>query len=197
MMNVVIKKLDNSLIEEYIHFHKNVAFTDNPEWAGCYCVWYHWNHELDKERSEFENKGGTEFKMHLARRMIEKGQLQGYLAFIDNEVVGWVNTNNRNNYCKLSKNHAPKIWDGYNNEVVQSILCFTIAPNFRRKGLSGLLLDKIINDAKNENLDFIEVYPGTGEADERSYRGTLSVYQRRGFTQLKNDPETMRLYLKK
>lgn len=31
------------MLDEYLHFFGQVAFGDHPQWAGCYCVHFHWN----------------------------------------------------------------------------------------------------------------------------------------------------------
>ncbi len=53
-MNVEIKKLSSDLIRYYLNFVDHKAFTDNRDWSGCYCAWYHWNDELEAQRKEVE-----------------------------------------------------------------------------------------------------------------------------------------------
>jgi hypothetical protein len=79
-MNIEIKRLTPELAVDYIEFFDHVAFTDNEEWAGCYCVWYHWNDQLEEQRKEYCAAGGTDFNRRLAIRYIQEGILQGYLA---------------------------------------------------------------------------------------------------------------------
>ena len=42
-MNIAIKALSLDLIDDFLYFFDEIAFTDNPEWSGCYCVFYHHN----------------------------------------------------------------------------------------------------------------------------------------------------------
>lgn len=194
-MNITVKRLTADLIEDYIYFHKHVAFSDNPEWAGCFCVWYHWTDDLDVRRQTYEENGGTDFKESLAREFIEQGKLKGYLAYSGNEVIAWCNVNNRNNFAKLDRVNSPEIWQDYNNEKIKSLLCITVAPSMRRKGVSKGILKEIIKDSVEEGYDYLEVYPGQGEMNEKSYRGASSVYEHNGFVRLEHDLETMRLDL--
>lgn len=196
-MEIVVKKLSKELTEDYIHFHRNVAFIDNPEWAGCYCTWYHWDSKLDLERKEYECNGGKDFKMEVAKRFIEEGKLRGYLAYVNGDVVGWCNANDRSSFEKLNFNASPKLWLNYNEEAVKSIICFTIAPNMRRKGLTGLMLKEVIRHSVSEGYDYIEAYPGTGTPDNRSYHGSLSIYHENGFVSLETDEGVYRKYLKR
>ena len=40
-MSVIIKSLGPELTDDFLYFFDNLAFSDNPEWAGCYCHFYH------------------------------------------------------------------------------------------------------------------------------------------------------------
>lgn len=181
-MNIEIKKLSPELIGDYINYFENIAFSDSSEWAGCYCLWYHWNENLDNERKEYTAKGGQCFKRELAIKYIENGILQGYLAYIDGLVVGWCNANDKTNYDALSKEKCPELWQTNNStEKVKSIVCYTIAPNMRRKGIATELLKKVCKDAFTEGYTCVEAYPGTGETNVHSYHGPYSIYEKNGF----------------
>jgi GNAT superfamily N-acetyltransferase len=186
-MNIEIKRLSPELTNDYINFFENIAFCDDPEWAGCYCVWYHWNERLDIERKKYEASGETCFKRRLAIRYIKQGILQGYLAYVDGSVAGWCNANDRGSYTGLSKEKCPHIWENANTaEKVKSIVCYTIAPNMRRKGIASELLKRVCVDAKLDGYDFVEAYPGTGEVNIHSYHGPYSIYEKNGFSMYKN-----------
>lgn len=197
-MNIEIKILAPELINDYIDFFENIAFSDNPEWGGCYCVWYHWNDLLDIERKKYELAGGTCFKRELAIRYIRDGILRGYLAYVDGSVVGWCNTNDKSNYSGLSKEKRPELWQNTNGEEkVKSIVCYTIAPNIRGKGIATQLLKRVCEDAKLYGYDFVEAYPGAGEANVHSYHGPYSIYKKNGFSVYKDlgDEFVVRKYL--
>jgi GNAT superfamily N-acetyltransferase len=181
-MDIEIKRLSPELINDYIDYFDNIAFADNPEWSGCYCVWYHWNDRLEAERKDYTAAGGTCFKRDLATKYIENGILQGYLAYVDGSVVGWCNANDRANYDGLSKEKRPEIWENVDSsEKVKSIVCFTIAPHMRRKGIATQLLNRVCMDASAEGYTYVEAYPGTGETNIHSYHGPYSIYEKYGF----------------
>jgi GNAT superfamily N-acetyltransferase len=197
-MIIEIKKLTPELINEYTNFFEKEAFTDNPEWEGCYCVYYHWNESFESERTKYEAEGGTCFKRELAKRLIHDGTLKGYLALVDGIVAGWCNVNDKNKFYNLSKVKRPELWDEtVENKKVKTIVCFTIAPNMRKKDIATELLKKVCEDAKNNGYDFVEAYPGTGETSERSYHGPYTLYEKSGFSVYKHiDGEAiMRYYL--
>jgi GNAT superfamily N-acetyltransferase len=183
-MDIEIKKLSPDLMNDYFHFFDHVAFTDNSDWAGCYCVWYHLTDEHDTERMKFAaSHKGESFNRVLAKRCIEDGTICGYLAYVDGSVAGWCNVNDKERFARLSKDRSPELWDSDDSpDKVRSIVCFTIAPNMRRKGIATALLEKACVDAENEGYMFVEAYPGTGEVNSHSYHGPFSIYEKLGFT---------------
>lgn len=67
-------------------------------------------------------------------------------------------------------------------ENVKSIFCFTVAPDFRGKGVASAMLEKVIDDAKNDGYEYLEAYPNKEEADMYySYVGPLKLYKKYGF----------------
>jgi GNAT superfamily N-acetyltransferase len=186
-MTIEIKKLSPELANDYLEYFDNIAFTDNIEWSGCYCVWYHWNDTLEDESKKYTAVGGNCFKRNLALKYIQNGILKGYLAYEDGNVVGWCNTNDKENYESLSKEKCPELWENISSyEKVKSIVCFSIAPHMRRKGIASLLLNRVCMDAFEEGFTYVEAYPGTGEVNTHSYHGPYSIYEKYGFTVFKD-----------
>lgn len=44
-MNLDIRALTYDLLDDYLDFFDNIAFSDNKEWSGCYCVHFHLEEE--------------------------------------------------------------------------------------------------------------------------------------------------------
>ena len=42
---IIIKPFSPDLSDDYLNFFDNDAFADNPDWAGCYCNYYHFDHK--------------------------------------------------------------------------------------------------------------------------------------------------------
>ena len=53
-MNLDIRALTYDLLDDYIDFFDNIAFSDHKEWSGCYCVHFHL--EEESLRSAIKNK---------------------------------------------------------------------------------------------------------------------------------------------
>ncbi|MHB8127389.1 MAG: GNAT family N-acetyltransferase [Mobilitalea sp.] len=183
-MNIEIKRLSPELTKDYIEYFDNIAFTDNNDWAGCYCIYYHWNDLLEAESKEYAASGGECFRRNLAIKFIQDGILQGYLAYEEGSVVGWCNANDKGNYDGFSKEKRPEIWENVDStDKVKSIVCYTIAPHMRRKGVATQLLDRVCSDALAEGYAYVEAYPGKGESDiHRNYHGPYTLYERCGFS---------------
>ena len=187
-MSIEIKKLSPELIGDYIEFFDKVAFTDNEEWAGCYCLFYHWNDGLEAEQNNQTECDNLSYRRGLVSNFIGSGKLQGYLAYENNCVIGWVNANEKNHFDRLSPENWPELWDSKeHSEQVKSIVCYTIAPEQRRRGIATKLLEKVCLDAKAEGYSYIEAYPGTDISNmQRNYHGPALLYETLGFMLHKN-----------
>lgn len=179
-----IKKLTPELIDDYISFFDDVAFTDNEEWDGCYCVWYHWNDALQAEFTKCPEAGKKGFNRDLAVRLIKDGTLQGYLAYDGGSVTGWCNANDKGSYDSLNREKCPELWEDTNpGDRIKSIVCYTIAPEMRQKGIATALLQRVCEDAQAEGYDYVEAYPGKSDKNiVRNYHGPYSLYEKNGFT---------------
>jgi len=176
-----IKRLSPELINDYINYLENSAFSDNEDWAGCYCLYYHWNDALEAECNECASSDVLNHRRSLAIRFIQEGKLQGYLAYVNGSVVGWCNANDKASFETLSKEKRPDLWeDTLPTTKVKSIVCFTIAPELRRKGIASQLLNRICSDAAAEGYSYVEAYPWKGGAN-RDYHGPYSLYEKHGF----------------
>ena len=183
-MKIEIKKLSPELTEDYLAFFDNVAFTDNEEWDGCYCVWYHWNEALQEKFEQCQEASKKGFNRKLALNLIQAGTLQGYLAYADGCVAGWCNANDKGSYESLNRDKCPELWeDAGCSDKVKAIVCYTIAPDMRQKGIATALLQRVCEDAEAEGYTYVEAYPGKDSSNVvRNYHGPFSLYEKIGFT---------------
>ncbi len=182
-MNIEIHKLTPERLNDFLYFFENVAHTDNKDWDRCYCINYcaaHNNYLTAKKK--FAN---PDVRKLSAIDYINKGLMQGYLAYADGNVIGWCNANDRNDcmHCYGWKNHiASKAIDRKSKEKVKSVFCFTVAPDYRGKGVASVMLEKVIADACDNGYQYLEAYPNKQEADMYySYVGPLKLYEKYGF----------------
>ena len=68
-MEIKIKSLEPELIDDFLYFFDNVAFTDNPDWSVCYCHFHHFNmkvyNSLTFKKEEFKTITPKEVKMYV------------------------------------------------------------------------------------------------------------------------------------
>ena len=186
-MEYKIYPISKDNINDFLYFFDNIAFSDHKEWEGCYCVFYHIL-ENDKQIDRRE----------LAIELIKQNKLCGYLVYLNDSVVGWCNVSDKESYPLLVSDKT--LWDEKENDKkIKSIVCFTIAPSMRSKGIATQLLTRICSDAKNENYDFIEGYPIKKSKDNfHHYRGPVNLYKKFDFELYKEFPDDYiyRKYLK-
>lgn len=183
-MQIEIRPLAPDLLEDYLRFFDDIAFTDHPEWSWCYCTYYHLGKEEEKKiHGEASTTGSwkRDTLRGIAIALIQKGDLNGYLAYTGGQVVGWCNAADKRKYKKLCENR--KIWDDGEEAAVKSVTCFIVAPGTRRQGIATALLNRVVCDAKEEGYTFVEAYPATGELDcFLHYHGHPGMYEKNGFS---------------
>lgn len=178
-MDIAIRKLSPDLAEDYVHFFDVTPHDVNVDERKCYCVTW-------RNDKSYENLGHwfptREERRHRAIDFVKSGSLQGYLAYYNNEIVGWCNANAD---CQLAVNYLSGFWpieERCEGIKIKSIFCFMIAPHMQRKGVATQLLEQVCKDAAEEGFDFVEAY--TNERNnhmDQTCRGPLSLYDRCGF----------------
>ena len=173
-MEYEIRRLTPGSRVDYLNFFDNIAFTDHPDWAQCYCIHFHWQSKWDDEPPKSNRDRIIEH--------INSGGLQGYLVYMDGQVVGWCNANDKKNYAALKYNVNPELWADDKDKKVKSVVCFLVAPDMRGKGIATKLLDRVCADAEVDGYDFIEAYPSIGNFDMYSaHHGTVPFFEKCGF----------------
>jgi len=177
-MELIIKPLTANFIDDFLDYFENVAFTDNPDWEGCYCYFHHCpggSKEFSKQTKKERKNGSIE--------LIRSGKLNGFLAYSNEKPVGWCKADLKNNFVTL-----PVDEDEIPSEDVKtaSVACFLIAPTQRRQGIARKLLHYACSSFSNQGFKIVEGYPQEGKhSDAHSYHGPVSLYESEGFTTFK------------
>ncbi|MDE7300094.1 MAG: GNAT family N-acetyltransferase [Lachnospiraceae bacterium] len=181
-MDIEVKRLDRNMSEAYLSFFDDRAFSDGSAEKGCYCVWHHWTEEHERERSLMPESERPYRKRNYARELIQNGRLNGFAAFCDNQIVGFCNSDTKDNYFRLSRENHPDSWKDLNkNDKVLAIVCFIVAPDMRRRGIAKALLDYACQYAGGNGYDYVEGYPPKGEFTVKDCGGSASMYIEHGF----------------
>ena len=172
--SVEIHPVTEDRIEDWTAFFDREGFVGRPEWAACYCTEPHLQSPVSDPPSE-DHRTWRENR-ELEREQLRDGRSFGYLAYVDGHAAGWVNASKRSDYA-LFRLGAPDDGD------VVGVSCFVIAPPYRRHGLAGKLLDRVIADAAGRGATSVEAYPFviTREDNDANFRGSRSLFEVRGF----------------
>lgn len=182
LMNFKVCKLTKDMADDYIDYFENRAFSDGNIQKGCYCVWHHWMDKHEQERSLMPENERPYRKRDYAKELVENGVLNGFVAVHDNQIVGFCNADTKDNYFRLSREMAPYSWNGVDErDKILSIVCFTVEPDMRRRGIAKALLDCACQYAKKNGYDYIEGYPSRGEFSINDCGGSESMYVNKGF----------------
>jgi GNAT superfamily N-acetyltransferase len=182
MKEIVIKKLSSELNKDYLDFFDNRAFTDNNPNGPCYCTSPNQDEESIKQMvSEFQENGIKETVRKYAVKMLDAGEISGYLAFDAGISVGWCNAADIDSYSGF----VPDIARDNKCGKTVSIVCFEIAPEYRGKGLATAFIERVCADAKENGYVAVEGYAKLSETrDEYDFTGPIHLYEKAGFVRV-------------
>ena len=190
-MTLEVRPLTPELAGDYLAFfdhQRGPAFSNNPEWATCYCQFYHMPRSID-----WSTRGGDENRAAMTGRIMT-GEMEGFLAYDDTaagEVVGWLNAQPRHKllHCFERMRLAPTPSAVPDYKAAQ-VLCFVIHPQWRRRGVARALLQAACGSFSRRGFASIEAYPfksGDSEDATDHYHGPLSMFIDAGFEITRDD----------
>ena len=185
MPDLVVKPLAPALAADFLRFfdhERGPAFADNPEWAKCYCHFYEVPVAID-----WSSLSAAQNRVAMQAR-IEVGEMEGFLAFAGDEPVGWLNAQPRHKlpHCfdRMRVAATPSPCAPYEAAV---IVCFIIAPAWRRRGVSRALLAEALSSLAARGFKLVDAFPFKAGDSERCavhYHGALSTFIAAGFAPL-------------
>lgn len=182
MKTIIIKPLTAELNEDYLDFFDNRAFTDNNPNGPCYCTSPNQDEETIRQMvSEFKTFGVKDTVRRYAVDMLNKGQIQGYLAYDEDLSVGWCNAADIESYAGFVPGYARENICG----KTISVVCFEIAPEYRGMGIASAFIERVCLDAKAKGYTAVEGYPKLSDSrNDFDYQGPVRLYQKAGFTEV-------------
>ena len=181
--NLTVLRLSPARQDDYLRFfdhERGPAFADNPEWARCYCHYYEVSPALDWKAFD-----GPMNRAAMTAR-IATGEMDGYLAYDDGEVVGWMNAQpyaKLPHACARMRIAAPPL--PVPAHEAAAIVCFVVAPARRRQGVARALLTAGVADLAARGLALVDAFPwNTEPGNERAadhYHGSLPLFAQAGF----------------
>lgn len=195
-----IKPLTPELIPDYMDFFANRAFSDGSRFYPCHCCNYNmpdaefWSHCEGLEDTP-ENR--FRVQSECAELLIRDGRLQGYLAYDGDMAVGWCNANDKSSYVHFGDIGSE---DAGKDAAIasetagktKSVVCFEVAPDYRRMGIAKMLLCRVVEDARRDGFDFVEAYPqDETEFDVLQYTGPMRFLETFGFERAAQHGDTV------
>jgi len=170
---IEIKKLTPDLIETFISFFEELQFKYKVKEGDCYCYYYHSNipaNQWQQQKLEDRKNGSIQ--------AIKDGILTGFLAFKDNECVGFANINDAKKYIKLDN----KLNSYIQGKKVALSICFLVSPEYREHGIARKILDYAIDFYRSEGYDGMISLPVDQDIEKvYHYLGTMNMYAERGY----------------
>jgi GNAT superfamily N-acetyltransferase len=168
-----IHRLTAARRDDFLRFFDHDAFPDNPRWQRCYCHWLHHDQATWPATTAEQNRAASS-------RMIDSGEMTGYLAYRDGQVIGWCNAAPWNAFVALADLAEPGAAD------IGAIVCFVTTPGARRQGVARALLDAACDGLRDAGLKFAmgkPVRPAQSEA--ANHFGHLEMFLAAGFEVLR------------
>lgn len=185
MEDLVIEPITPQRREDYLRFfdhERGPAFADNPKWAKCYCHFYHVPRSID-----WGSFDAAANRVAMSAR-IEVGEMEGFLAYAGNEVVGWINAQalHKLPHCWARLDVVPPASDLPAHEIA-AVVCFVIAPAYRRRGVARALLAGALDNLAARGIRRVYAFPfnaGDDTAPTAHYHGPRALFEAAGFVPL-------------
>ena len=132
-------------------------------------------------KKEFdENK--YEGNKRLMKDLVGDGRPAGLIATYDGEPVGWVALSPREDFLRIENARTLKRID---DKPVWSIPCFFVRKEYRRMGISKLLIQGAVDFARRKKITTLEAYPVMPYSEKMPdaflWIGALSAFKKNGF----------------
>jgi GNAT superfamily N-acetyltransferase len=147
----------------------------DPKW--CWCTYFRFR---GRDWSNSTAEGNRAELKAITKRKLAPG----LVAYRDGRAVAWVSLAPREDYERLA---SSKLLAPLDDVPVWSIVCFVVSRHSRRQGVAAALLEAAIEYARSHGATTLEAYPVEVPAGERipsanAFHGTLTMFERAGFT---------------
>jgi GNAT superfamily N-acetyltransferase len=180
-VDLTIRALSPTTLPDFLSYFDGAAFADNPGWAHCYCYFHH----ADREDPRWDTRSGAENRTAVCG-LVTHGEMRGYLAYREGQVIGWCHAAPRTLIPNLQKDPDLASDDA---KTTGAVVCFVVAKPHRGTGVATRLLDAALDGFRREGLAWAEAYPRRNAAgDAANYHGPLSLYTEAGFETVRELP---------
>ena len=172
-MELVLKRLEVETLDDFLDYFDHRAFLRDEDWAGCYCQAY-----LNPPDTNEEDVFGPGKARQAACDRVNTGRMDGYLVYTNDKVVGW---------CAAGKSMLyERLPDA--DDTLARIICFNVDPDLRQRGIANKMLDLVIDDLIQRGFAAVEAAPATNQTSDKSFQGTVAMFENRGFDKVVDLP---------
>ena len=154
-------------------------FGERGACGGCWCMFWR------VPRKEWDAKRGAGNKRALKKIVNVSEAAPGILAYAGKEPAGWCAIAPREQYVGLERSRVLKSVD---DQRVWSISCLFIKREYRRQGLSVLLLKAAVDFAAGHGAGIVEGYPVEPTMEKMPdpflWHGVPSAFKAAGFREI-------------
>jgi len=180
-MEVTIRKLTPALIEDYARFFDTTPHNPSGNGDKCYCITF-CRDRVYQGGGQYWYATADERRTHGVAR-VQDGDIQGYLAYLDGEAVGWCNAGTKADYqevfAHMRSDNIP-VDECREGEKIKFIFCLAVAPKVQRTGVATQLIEYICADAAADGFDCVETHTYADFLRD-GFRGVLPMYKKCGF----------------
>jgi GNAT superfamily N-acetyltransferase len=144
----------------------------------CWCL----SHRIQAKEIVELGGTGTTAREKAMRALCEREHPPGVVTYLDGEPVGWCNIGPRSEITRLAQS---KLIRPVDDLPVWSIVCVVVRSGFRKRGVTGHLLEGAVAYAASHGAPAVEAHPvdpGDGRMDlTMAFVGTRGMFERAGF----------------
>ena len=142
---------------------------------ACWCQWW-------RQTAGEYSGSDAESKRAMLREQCAADPVPGLVAYLGDVPVGWCGFGQRSSMRRLERSRTiPKVDD----RPVWSIVCFSVRPGYRRRGVARALLAAVVDYGRGHGAVGLEAYPTDPGGSRRdaafSYTGFSSMFEAAGF----------------
>lgn len=174
-MKPTVHRLSAERREDFYRLHSTA---NGCEWCCCAAWWV-------PTWEEFSSNTAPDNR-RLRNELFDAGEFDGYLGYVDDIPVAWLQVGRRDRLSKLVQQYAlepdPGAW---------AITCLLVAPSYRHQRMAQQLLSHVIGDLRNEGVERLEAFPrrGEGHEDGEVWTGPERLYTSAGFRVVRDHHE--------
>ena len=194
MSALTFQALTPEHLTAWLAFFDGPAFADNPEWGTCYCRCFLMPPQGDRDQGiaawDAACAAGANRAPMIDR--IGQGQVDGVLAFVGDQVVGWLHLGPVGRFCAAwgpSFVPAPGDAAAVGQDGQAAIVCFLVAQGHRRQGVGRGMLTFALDELRRRGFRSVVAKAAGPAIDAASdqFTGPLSLYTSLGFQVVRDD----------